>query len=109
MYLFAFWYAVFLAGGTAGALIGLNFSDSAFAPSVLLGMVASGYVTYPLSHVLFATDEQREHAAPAATWPDLHEIHELRRLPRLTGGSPSLRRLAEAVDRLSQTAHLLGR
>jgi len=109
MYLFAFWYAVFLAGGTAGALIGLNFSDSAFAPSLLLGMVASGYATYPLSHVLFATHERREHAAQAVTWPDLHEVHEIRRLPRLTGGSPSLRRLAEAVDRLSQTAHWLGR
>jgi hypothetical protein len=109
MYLFAFWYAVFLAGGTAGALIGLNFGDSAFAPSLLLGMAASGYATYPLSQFLFAADEQRERAAPAATWPDRREIHETRRLPRLTGGGPSLRRLAEAVDRLSQTAHLLRR
>jgi hypothetical protein len=96
MYLLAVWYLVFLAGGIAGAMVGLSFSESAFAPSMLLGMMASGHAAYQLSPFLFDTqEERRELVSEAEPWLGL---------PRSTRGSPSLRRLTEAAERVSQTA-----
>jgi hypothetical protein len=109
MYWLAFWYAVFLAGAAFGAVIGVSFSESAFAPSMLLGMIASGYVGFRLSPLLFGAHERREQVSRTMPSLGLNEIGETRRLPQLAARSPSLRRLAEAVERLSQTAHLLGR
>jgi hypothetical protein len=96
MYLLAIWYLVFLAGGMAGAVVGLSFSESAFAPGMLLGMMASGHGAYRLSPFIFRTQEEwRDLVSEAEPWPGL---------PRSTGGSPSLRRLTEATERVSQTA-----
>src|SRR5712672_844487 len=96
MYLLAVWYLVFLAGGITGAMAGLSFSESAFAPSMLLGMMASGHVAYRLSPFLFRTQEEQRDLVSEAE-PQLG-------LPPSMGGSPSLRRLAEATERVSQTA-----
>jgi hypothetical protein len=109
MYWLAFWYAVFLAGAAFGAVTGLSFSESAFAPSMLLGMIASGYVGFRLSPLLFGPHERREQVSRTMPWLGVDEIGETRRLPHLTARSPSLKPLAEAVERLSRTAHLLAR
>jgi hypothetical protein len=99
MYFLAVWYLVFLAGGIAGAMVGLSFSESAFAPSVLLGMMASGHAAYWLSPFLFGTqEERRELVSEAEPWPGS---------PRSAGGNPSLRRLIEAAERVSQTARVV--
>jgi hypothetical protein len=99
MYFLAVWYLVFLAGGIAGAMVGLSFSESAFAPSMLLGMMASGHAAYWLSPFLFGTqEERRELVSEAEPWPGSR---------RSAGGSPSLRRLTEAAERVSQTARVV--
>jgi hypothetical protein len=99
MYLLAVWYLVFLGGGIAGAMVGVSFSESAFAPSMLLGMMASGHAAYWLSPFLFGTqEERRELVSETEPWPGSH---------RSAGGSPSLRRLTEAAERVSQTARVV--
>jgi hypothetical protein len=95
MYLLAVWYMVFLPGGIVGAMIGLSFSEPAFAPSMLLGMLASGYTAYRISPFLGTQEERRELVSEAEPWLGPR---------RSTGGSPSLRRLTEAAERVSQTA-----
>jgi hypothetical protein len=99
MYFLAVWYLVFLTGGIAGATVGLSFSESAFAPSMLLGMMASGHAAYWLSPFLFGTqEERRELVSETEPWPGS---------PRPAGGSPSLRRLLETAELVSQTARVV--
>jgi hypothetical protein len=99
MYLLAAWYFVLLAGGTVGAMIGLSFSESAFAPSMVLGMMASGHTAYRHLPFLFGMQEDRGEVGLEAE-PGLGSTCA-------TGGSPSLRRLAEATEQVSHSARAI--